>query len=211
MKAPAFVVLADDLWKEAYPGAIHVLAADVARDHPVIWVEAPVWRCLKAPGLGFRLRRAFRLDLPIERYVDDQRELDVLTPPALPPGNALGDALLAQTVRWVLKGRKLECRVLWLARRGPAAAAIAGRIAADVVVDHHPDPQPGDTWHPKADMVIWPSDAPLPEGEREDDPRLMRLAPGVRAAMALMPILDDWLSGPTITRVEQGAARAREV
>lgn len=203
MKAPALIVLADALFKEAYPGPLHVLTGEIARRHRAIWVEAPVWECLKAPGLGFRLRRACRLDLPLERYMDDQRELDVLTPPILPPGNALGDALLAQTVRWILKGRKLEPRVLWLARRGAAADALARKLDADFVVDHHPDPAPGDTWHPKADLIVWPAEAPLPEGEHEDDPRLLRMAEvGVRGALKLAPIVLDWLDGPTIVRTE---------
>lgn len=195
MRAPAFVVLADALWKEAYPGALHVIAGEVARDHRVIWVEAPLWQCLKAPGLGGRFRRACRLDLPLDRYVDAQRELDVLTPPIIPAGNVVGDALLAQTVRWILRGRRLQPRVLWLARRGPAAAALAGRMKADVVVDHHPDPQPGDRWHPGADLVLWPSDAPLPDGARGDDPRLMRVDAGVRGAMRLMPVVSGWMDG----------------
>lgn len=203
MSAAALIVLADALWKEAYPGPLHVLTGEVARTHRTIWVEAPVWQCLKAPGLGWRLRRACRLDLPLDRYVDDHREIDVLTPPVLPPGNVLGDALLAQTVRWILKGRKLEPRVLWLARRGPAATALVKRLKADVVVDHHPDPQPGDTWHPQADMILWPAGEPLPEGERPDDPRLMRLTEdGVRGALKLAPMVLDWLEGPTIVKSE---------
>ena len=203
MRAPALIVLADALFKESYPGPLHVLTGEIARRHRAIWVEAPVWECLKAPGLGFRLRRACRLDLPLERYMDDQRELDVLTPPILPPGNAVGDALLAQTVRWILKGRKLEPRVLWLARRGPAATALADRLKADMIVDDHPDPAPGDTWHPKADLIIWPAEAPLPEGEHEGDPRLLRLSEtGVRGALKLAPIVLDWLDGPTIVKTE---------
>lgn len=204
MRAPALVVLADALWKEAYPGPLHVLAGEIAREHQAIWVEAPIWECLKAPGLGSRLRRACRLDLPLDRYLDAHRELDILTPPIVPPGSWAGDVLLAQTVRWILKGRKLEPRVLWLARRGPAADALVTRLKADFVVDHHPDPAPGDAWHPQADMVVWPAEAPLPEGASPDDPRLHRLSEaGVRGALKLAPIVSDWLNGPSIVAAER--------
>lgn len=192
----ALIVVADSLWKEAYPGPLHVLTAEIAREYPVIWVEAPLPGVLKAPGFGARLRRSLRLDLPGVRYVDNQRELDILTPPLVPCGNWAGDVLLAQTVRWILKARKLEPRVLWLARRGPAAPALVKRLKPSVIVDFHDDPAPETPWAPEADLVFWPEGAPLPPGETEPQPRLMRQAPGVRGALQLAPMVRGWLDGP---------------
>lgn len=195
MKPGALIVLADALWQEGYPGPTHVIAGEVAREHATLWLEAPIQRCFKAPGFGARLRRSLRLDLPRVHYVDGSRELDVLTPPAWPPGNAVGDALLNQTVRWILKGRKLEPRVLLLARRGPAAAALARGLKAAVVVDFHLDPQAGDRWLPEADLVLWPHGEPVPAGERQGDARLLRYTPGVRGVLKLMPMIEGWMTG----------------
>jgi hypothetical protein len=200
---PALIVLADSLFKEAYPGALHVLTAELACDHPVIWVEAPLTQALKAPGFGGRLRRSLRLDLPLIRYVDRQRELDILTPPLVPPGNWAGDVLLAQTVRWILKARKLEPRVLWIAQRGPGASALVNRIKPSVIVDFHDDPTPASVWQPEADLVYWPEGAPLPTGETEPQPRLMRMTPGVKGALKLVPTVRTWLEGPLMMTAER--------
>jgi hypothetical protein len=65
-------------------------------------------------------------------------------------------------------------------------------------VDYHDDPQPGDRFSLHADLVLWPAWAPLPEGESEADPRLMRLADmGVRGALGLLPMIEGWLA-PTM-------------
>lgn len=208
-RRPALIVVADSLWKEAYPGPLHVLVAEIARDHPVIWVEAPLWRAIKAPGLGPRLRRALRLDLPLVRYVDGQRELDILTPPLAPVGNALGDALLAQTVRWILKGRKLEPRVLWNARRDPAASGLVKRLAPGVIVDFHLDPEPETPWLPEADLVFWPEGLPAPAGGTEVTERLMRTAPGIRGALKLAPMVRGWLTGQRLTSAPSPEVRNR--
>ena len=195
---PAVIVLADALWRETAPGALHVLAGEAAAHHPLVWVEPPVTEKLKAPGLRGRLRRSLRLDLPAVRYVDARRELDVATPPLVPAGNAVGDALLAQTVTWLLRARHASARVLWLARRGPEASALARRLKPAVTVDWHDDPQPGDTWCPEADLVIWPAWAPMPAGASDRDERLVRWPDmGVRAALAFQPTLEAWLS-PTL-------------
>lgn len=201
--APGFIVLANELWREASPGALHVLTAEIAVRHPVVWMEAPLRQCLKAPGLGGRIRRSLRLDLPATRYVDARRELDVATPPLFPPGNVVGDALLGQTVTWLLKARHASARVLWLARRGAAADALVRRLDPAVTVDYHDDPQPGEAWHPRADLVLWPAWAPVPEGESEADPRLMRMSDmGVRGALALLPMVQGWLAPTMRVRVE---------
>jgi hypothetical protein len=199
--APALIVLADALWREAAPGALHVLTAEVAERHPVVWIESPVRDCLKAPGLYGRVRRSLRLDLPAVRYVDARRELDVATPPLFPPGNPVGDALLAQTATWLMRARHASPRVLWLARRGPAADALVRRLKPAVTIDWHDDPAPGDAWHPAADLVLWPAWAPVPKGESEADPRLMRLGDmGVKATRALGPMVEGWLA-PTLRLV----------
>jgi hypothetical protein len=196
--APGMIVLADELWREVAPGALHVLTGEVASGHPLIWVEGPLSRTWRAPGRGGRIRRSLRLDLPATRYVDGRRELDVATPPIVPAGNPVGDALLAQTVTWLLRARRTSPRVLWLARRGPAGSALAKRLRPDVTIDWHDDPQPNDRWCPEADLVLWPAWAPLPEGESEADPRLMRLTDmGVRGLLAFLPTVEGWLA-PTL-------------
>lgn len=199
---PALIVLADALWKEAYPGPLHVLTAEIARDYPVIWVEAPLREALKAPGFGPRLRRSLRLDLPLVRYVDAQRELDILTPPLVPPGNWAGDVLLAQTVRWILKARKLQPRVLWSARTGPGARALVERLKPSVIVDFHADPGPETHWQPEADLVFWPEGVPAPSDETNPQLRLMPMAPGVKGALKLAPMVRGWLDGPLPAPVE---------
>lgn len=207
---PGMIVLADELWREVAPGALHVLTGEVASRHPLIWVEGPLSRTWRAPGLGGRLRRSLRLDLPATRYVDSRRELDVATPPIVPPGNPMGDALLAQTVTWLLRARRTQPRVLWLARRGAAASALAKRLRPDVTIDWHDDPQPGDRWCPEADLVLWPAWAPVPEGESEADPRLMRLTDmGVRGMLAFLPTVEGWLE-PTL-RVGHPAEARQEI
>lgn len=195
---PGLIVLADSLWRESAPGALHVLTADLAERHPAIWVESPVTQCLKAPGLHPRLRRSLRLDLPAVRYVDGRRELDVATPPLIPAGNPLGDAMLAQTVDWLLRARRSSARVLLLARRGPAASALIQRLQPAVSVDWHDDPAPGDRWNPHADLILWPAWAPTPDGEDAHDPRVLRLNEvGVRGIRRLVPMIEGWLK-PTV-------------
>jgi hypothetical protein len=215
MSAPggaALVVLAPTLWHEVRPGPLHVLAGEAARAHPVCWVEAPWRQALRAPGLHARLRRAIRADLPLIRYVDARRELDVLTPPVLPPGSWAGDALLAQTVRWALRLRGARCRVLWLSRHDAAAAALLTRLEAGVRVAHYPKADPHARFHPAVDLVLWPAGAPVPAGEREDDPRLLRVPePGVRGAMRLWPMLEGWLEGRPFLGVAETARQARLV
>lgn len=191
---PAMVVLSDELWREVAPSALHVLAGEVAARHPLIWVEAPITRTWRQAGLHGRLRRSLRLDLPATRYVDGRRELDVATPPLVPSGNWLGDALLSQTVTWLLRARKARPRVLWLARRGAAGVALARRLRPDVTVDWHEDPTPADRWCAEADLILWPAWAPIPAGESGTDPRLMRLDDmGVRGVLGFLPTLESWL------------------
>jgi hypothetical protein len=47
-------------------------------------------------------------------------------------------------------------------------------------------------------LILWPAWAPVPAGESEADPRLMRLSEmGTRGMLALRPMVEGWLA-PTL-------------